>query len=320
MMRQSEGDGEASSASEERAEKAEAGDEQEWPDEHFPALGAVGDVGDEKHEQDGGKIGDCGEEAGAAHGERGALADDGGEPEDEAVDSEAPAEELRAEEEDVGAKEGLAEHGDGGRRSICSAASSCSRAAAVSGVIQRDWAGLSRTRMIQMPAQRMDGMPSMMKVFCQPKSWMRKPVMTDIQSTVSGLPRISRALARERSARVNQWVSRRSIAGKMRLSETPRKKRSSRSRGNERMTPVSAAKAPQAMSSAKTMRVTPILFASAVPGSWKAKYPRKKMPLRRDICLPVMWSVAAIPAAGPKPKLARSRYARLYVTMTAGMM
>ena len=72
-------------------------------------------------------------------------------------------------------------------------------------------------------------MPSITNVICQPTAWIRNPVTAAIQVTVTGLPRMRMALARERSARVNQWVSRISIEGKMRLSATPSKSRSTTS-------------------------------------------------------------------------------------------
>ena len=50
-----------------------------------------------------------------------------------------------------------------------------------------------------------------------------------IHMTVTGLPRMRMALARDRSARVNQLVSRMSMTGKMRLSATPSSVRSTTS-------------------------------------------------------------------------------------------
>ena len=65
-----------------------------------------------------------------------------------------------------------------------------------------------------------------MKACCHPRARIRKPVTADIQSTVTGFARIMSALARERSVRVNQRVSRISNAGKTKLSATPSSSRS----------------------------------------------------------------------------------------------
>ena len=71
-----------------------------------------------------------------------------------------------------------------------------------------------------------EGMPSRIKVICQPTALIRYPVTAAIHVTVTGLPRMRIALARERSVRVNQLVSRISIEGKIRLSATPSSVRS----------------------------------------------------------------------------------------------
>ncbi len=89
--------------------------------------------------------------------------------------------------------------------------------------------GAGRAPRSQTKAHSTDGMPSMINVICQPTAWIRNPVTAAIHMTVTGLPRIRIALARERSARVNQWVSRMSIDGKMRLSATPSRRRSATS-------------------------------------------------------------------------------------------
>src|SRR3984957_1641037 len=91
----------------------------------------------------------------------------------------------------------------------CSSVRALSSCSAASEVIHRAFNGLSLTQETHTKAQRMDGIPSMMKVFCHPKLWMRYPVMIDIQSTVTGLPRIKMELARERSSRVNRSEERR---------------------------------------------------------------------------------------------------------------
>ena len=94
-----------------------------------------------------------------------------------------------------------------------------------------------------------------MKVICQPMALIRYPVTADIHVTVTGLPRMRIALARERSARVNQLVSRMTIEGRMRLSATPSSRRSTTRSQYSRMTPVSPEKMPQLMSAKKTSRV-----------------------------------------------------------------
>src|ERR1700733_15958325 len=56
-----------------------------------------------------------------------------------------------------------------------------------------------------------------------------------------------------------------------------------------------------------------------VPGIWKKKYPRKNMEPSKDDMVGVIPRSAAMPPAAPKPKFARSRKARLYVTKTTGI-
>ena len=97
------------------------------------------------------------------------------------------------------------------------------------------------------------------------------------------------------------------MAGKMALSAMPSRKRLSASSQKWRMTPVSAAKTPQAMSETKTTRVTLKRRASVAQGTWNRKYPRKKRAASSSPRWSVMLSVAARPAAAPKPKFARSR-------------
>ena len=108
-------------------------------------------------------------------------------------------------------------------------------------------------------------------------------------------------LALDRSDRVNHRVSRRSIAGKMKLSAMPSRNRSRASTQNWRTTPVSAARTPQTISETKTSRVALRLRARMAPGTWKQKYPKKKIAPSSELWEPVMWSVAARPAAAPKP-------------------
>ena len=115
---------------------------------------------------------------------------------------------------------------------------------------------------------RRDGMPSRMNVCCQPKRWIRKPVIADIQITVDRIPQDQyREFARDRSARVNHRVSRSSIAGKMQLSATPSSKRSSASIQNLRNTPVSAASNPHATSALNTSQLALVSCAKIAPGT-----------------------------------------------------
>lgn len=65
----------------------------------------------------------------------------------------------------------------------------------------------------------------MMNIQRQLKCCTRYPETTDIHSMVTGLPRIRKVLARERSARVNQWHRYTSIAGITAASTTPSMKR-----------------------------------------------------------------------------------------------
>ena len=94
-----------------------------------------------------------------------------------------------------------------------------------------------------------------MKVICQPTAMIRKPVTAAIHMTVTGLPSMRIALALERSARVNQFVKRTSIAGKIMLSATPSRSRSSARSQNSRIKPISAERTPQLMSAKKTSLV-----------------------------------------------------------------
>jgi hypothetical protein len=68
-----------------------------------------------------------------------------------------------------------------------------------------------------------------MNARCHPIDAIRNPVTADIHSTVSGFPSIITAFARDRSARVNQRVSRISMAGNTKLSATPSSTRSTTS-------------------------------------------------------------------------------------------
>jgi hypothetical protein len=95
---------------------------------------------------------------------------------------------------------------------------------------------------------------------------MSSPVIADIQSTVVGFPSIRIVFARDRSARVNHRVSRCSITGKIRLSATPSKNRSSASTQKTRITPVSAASSPHVASAPHTALLTLYLRAKIVPG------------------------------------------------------
>ncbi|MNN02193.1 hypothetical protein D3C81_1148410 [compost metagenome] len=65
----------------------------------------------------------------------------------------------------------------------------------------------------------------MMNIQRQSKCLIRYPETTDIHRMVTGLPSIRKVLARERSARVNQWHRYTSIAGITAASTTPSRKR-----------------------------------------------------------------------------------------------
>ncbi len=115
--------------------------------------------------------------------------------------------------------------------------------------------GRSRTTSAQTNAQTIEGIPSKTNVICQPTALIRKPVTADIHKTVTGFPRMKIAFARDRSVRVNQFVSRIRMDGKITLSATPSSSRSSARSQNSRMTPVKAARTPQLSSAKNTSRV-----------------------------------------------------------------
>ena len=149
---------------------------------------------------------------------------------------------------------------------VCSSASSLCRWSQQSLLIHRVSCGWSLTKSTQINAHRIEGTPSRINVICQPNALIRNPVTADIHNTVTGFPRIRIALARDRSARVNQFVSKISIEGKIRLSATPSNSRSRASSQNSLITPVKAASAPQLSSAKNTSRVALLRRAYAAPG------------------------------------------------------
>jgi hypothetical protein len=95
-------------------QKGQAGGKQEGPDEVAAPLHAVRKRGGEQHHDDRCGIGYGREQPGAAHREFGALANDGGEPENEAVDAETPAEVDDREQDYVRTQQRGANAADGG--------------------------------------------------------------------------------------------------------------------------------------------------------------------------------------------------------------
>src|SRR5579863_7160012 len=85
----------------------------------------------------------------------------------------------------------------------------------------------------------------MINIQRQPREWTMYPEAMDIQMIVTGLPKISRELARERSDRTNQRLRRTSIEGKTAPSITPNRKRTNMSQWMFVTIPVAAARAPQ---------------------------------------------------------------------------
>src|SRR5215203_3252506 len=85
--------------------------------------------------------------------------------------------------------------------------------------------GLSSTRRHQKKAQIIAGNPSQINIHLQPTEFTKYPDKMDIQSIVTGLPRIKNVFARERSDFVNHLLNKISIAGITALSTTPNKKR-----------------------------------------------------------------------------------------------
>ena len=128
---------------------------------------------------------------------------------------------------------------------------------------------------------------------------------------VTGLPRIKKVLARDLSDLVNHLLKKMIIAGITALSTTPNIKRMMIKKLTLLIIPVAIASAPHNKRDQKMSLRALLLAAYKAPGIWKKKYPRKnKEPSSEDMAVVILRSFA-IPPAAAKPKLARSKYARL---------
>ena len=142
-------------------------------------------------------------------------------PDHEAVDAEAPEQILEAQEEDGRAREALRRDSNIAGREVCSGRAPLSSCSLLSSWSHASLCGWSRATTIHTKAHSDRRNAFEDERHLPADAAIRYPVTAAIHVTVTGLPRISIALARERSARVNQLVSRMSIDGKMRLSATP---------------------------------------------------------------------------------------------------
>ncbi len=115
------------------------------------------------------------------------------------------------------------------------------------------------------------GIPSMMNMPRHPMAFTRYPETIDIHSTVTGLPRIRKALVRERSALVNQWLRKISMPGSTTLSATPSRKRSAYSSSMLLIIPVSVASTPQSSRLQNISRLALRVSAYQAAGIWNRK-------------------------------------------------
>ncbi len=91
----------------EGAQEGQGGDQQRRPDEELAILHAVRGPGHPEHGQHGSQIGQGGQPAGLDDVQVGALAQDRWQPDDEAIDADAPAEVLQRQQDDLGRAEGF---------------------------------------------------------------------------------------------------------------------------------------------------------------------------------------------------------------------
>src|SRR5579863_10773014 len=110
----------------------------------------------------------------------------------------------------------------------------------------------------------------MINIQRQPREWTMYPEAMDIQMMVTGLPKISSALARDRSDRTNQRLRRTSIEGKTAPSITPNRKRTNMSQWMFLTMPVAVARAPQKSRDQK-ISWRALRMEAYTPGIWKKK-------------------------------------------------
>src|SRR6185312_7800885 len=130
---------------------------------------------------------------------------------------------------------------------------------------------LSFTRYHQTKSQWIPGAPPMMNIQRQPKVPTRWPDRIDIHKIVTGLPRIRKVLALERSAFVNHLLKNISMEGITALSTTPSIKRMTINKVTLCTIPVAIANAPHSINDQKINFLALLFAAYKAPGIWKKK-------------------------------------------------